>query len=357
MGQVPMCGFAIIVVGYVLKLPKTDSSHWKAKLKRVDFLGAFVLVCAVFALILGLDRGSNDSWKAPSTIVSLCVSFPLFVLFLFVELRIAAEPSTPGRIIFERSLFACYICNACAFGGWLAMLFYLPLFFQTVGKEKPNIYFYSKLSDGYIPPDNVNATQAGIRLLPGVIATVSGSLFGGFVMKRTGKYYWLTFIAYTFLTLGMIPILLCTGLVVNNTYGISVGLIISGFSHGISMTSSLIGLIANAAQDDQAVATACSYLFRSLGSVVSISLSATVIQQSLRQQLREKLGSGDDAEHTAEGVRQSLKFVETLDPTTQDIVRKCYRHATTGGFVVIFGITMFAALSSCKYTGHSGCEW
>ena len=122
------------------------------------------------------------------------------------------------------------------------------------------------------------------------------------------------------------------------------------------MTSSLIGLIANAAQDDQAIVTACSYLFRSLGSVVGISLSATVIQQSLRQQLRERLGSGDDAGHITDGVRQSLKFLETLDPITRDIVRKCYRHATTGGFVFIIGITMFAALSGCKYTRHSGSK-
>ena len=124
-----------MAVGYVLSLPKTGSSHWKTKLKRVDFLGAFVLVCAVFTLLLGLDRGSNDSWKAPVTIASLCVSFPLFIVFVWVELKVAAEPFAPGRIVFERSLFACYLCNFFSFGGYLAVLFYLPLFFQAYGKE------------------------------------------------------------------------------------------------------------------------------------------------------------------------------------------------------------------------------
>lgn len=130
LAQAPMCGLAFLSVALVLKLPKVESSGWKAKLRRVDFLGAFVLVCAVFTLLLGLDRGSNVSWSATITIVSLCVSIPLFVTFVIVEQKFAAEPFAPGRIIFERSLFASYFCNFFSFAGWLSALFYLPLFFQ-----------------------------------------------------------------------------------------------------------------------------------------------------------------------------------------------------------------------------------
>ena len=197
--------------------------------------------------------------------------------------------------------------------------------------------------------DGFNAAQAGVRLLPGVAAGVSGSLFGGFVMKRTGKYYWLTVCAYTALTLGMIPILLCTDLVTNNTYGISVGMVICGFSNGIGVTTSLIGLIANAAQEDQAIATACSYLFRSLGSVVGISLTATVVQQSLRNQLQEKLGSSHDATTIVKRVRESLEYLKTLDPATREIVRQCYGKATTAGFGLMIAIVAFSSISSCKY--------
>ena len=168
-------------------------------------------------------------------------------------------------------------------------------------------------------------------------------------MKRTGRYYWLTVCAYTALTLGMIPILLCTGLVTNNTYGICIGIAICGFSNGIGVTTSLIGLIANAAQEDQAVATACSYLFRSLGSVVGVSLSATVVQQSLRSQLQDKLRSGKDAANIVKGVRESLDYLKTLDPDTREIVRQCYGYATTAGFGLMLGIVAFAALSSCEF--------
>ncbi len=134
LGQFPLCVLALVSVSIVLKLPKTEEVNWRIKLRRVDFLGAFVLVCAVFTLLLGLDRGSNVSWRAPITITSLCLAFPLFVLFMLVELKVAAEPFAPGRIVFERSLFACYLCNFFSFAGWLSALFYVPLFFQATGE-------------------------------------------------------------------------------------------------------------------------------------------------------------------------------------------------------------------------------
>ena len=118
---------AFISVTLVLKLPKREASSWKSKLRRVDFPGALVLVCAVFSLLLGLDRGSNVSWSVPIALVPLCVSIPLFGLFVLVEQRYALEPFAPGRIIFERSLFACYLCNFFSFAGWYVILDLLTL--------------------------------------------------------------------------------------------------------------------------------------------------------------------------------------------------------------------------------------
>ena len=144
-----------------------------------------------------------------------------------------------------------------------------------------------------------------------------------------------------------VPILLCTGLLTNSTYGISLGLVLGGFGNGIGVTTSLIGLIANASPADQAVATACSYLFRSLGSVVGLSLSATVVQQSLRNQLGEKLG-GKDAEEVVRRVRESLDFIRGLEPEVREVVRACYGAATRQGFGLMLGIVSFAMLSSCE---------
>ena len=249
LAQAPLCAVAFLAVVLLLRLPRIESSDWKSKLRRVDFAGAIVLICAVFTLLLGLDRGSNVAWSAPVTLVSLCLSPPLFILLVLIEHKFAVEPFAPGRIVFEKSLFACYLVNFFSFGGLMSVIFYLPLFFQAV--------------DGH------TATQAGVRLIPSIAAGVCGSLFGGILMQRTGKYYWLTVTAYTGLTLGMLLVFLFTGLTANNTYGILTGLSVASFGNGIGVTTSLIGLIANAAAKDQAITTACSYLFRYVSLVTT----------------------------------------------------------------------------------------
>lgn len=230
MAQAPLCALAIASVGVALNLPSKHFQDWRTKIRRVDFLGAFVLILAVFALLLGLDQGSNDSWSSPLAIGSLCLSFPLFFAFGFVEFRISAEPMAPNRIIFERNLIACYLCNFFAFSSWMAILLYLPLFYQTV--------------------DDLSASQAGVRLLPAVAVSGIGALSGGLIMQRTGKFYWLTVVAYTVSATATLVIMLFSGVVVQSIYAISTGLAFLGLAFGLSLTSILIGLIANVSHED-----------------------------------------------------------------------------------------------------------
>ena len=206
----------------MLDLPVEEDSHWKDKLRRIDFLGAIVLVGAVLGMLLGLDRGSNVSWTMPLTIASLSSSVVLFVLFILVEIYFAPEPFAPGHIIFDRTFFASYGCNFFSFGGWMAALFYIPLYFQAV--------------------DGVSATVAGLRLLPSIFAGVSGSLFGGFVMKWTGKYYWLTIVSYTLLTAGVVTVYASSGGVATNLIVMILGMVAAAFGNGIGVTTTLISL-------------------------------------------------------------------------------------------------------------------
>lgn len=335
-GQAPLCLLAFLAVWFSLNLPRTDDAtttedpsserNWRKKLARVDFLGAVVLVAAVFGLIFGLDRGSNTAWRRPITYGPILASGFLFALFIYIERHIAKEPFAPGHIIFDRSLFASYLCCFFSFGAWLAILYYLPLFYQAV--------------DGY------SATGAAIRLLPAIVASVSGSMFGGIWIKLYGRYYWLTVFAYSLLAMGMAVVWMSTGLVGNNTYAISVGTVMGGFGNGIGVTSALIAIISNAAPQDQAIATACSYLFRSLGSVVGISLCATAIQQTLRDDLARRIGSGHDAAAIERGVRQSLDYLDQLSPELRRLVRLAYGTASTTGFLLALVISLGAAVAS-----------
>jgi hypothetical protein len=105
--------------------------------------------------------------------------------------------------------------------------------------------------------------------------------------------------------------------------------------------------VSNATYEDQAVVTACSYLFRSLGSVIGLSLSSTVVQQVLRNRLKSGLRDSKNIDQIVEGVRESLDFIKTLDPATARIVRDSYGWSTNKGFAFLVCVVFFALLSSC----------
>ncbi|KAH6620485.1 major facilitator superfamily domain-containing protein [Boeremia exigua] len=324
--QGPLCLVALLAVAIVLRLPKQEDSHWKEKLARIDFLGALILIVAIFGLLVGLDRGSNVGWSNPFTIAGLCTT-PLFIIFVLVEKYVAKHPFAPGHIILDKSLVTCYLCNFFAFGGWLAAIFFIPLYWQVT-------YGYG-------------ASQAGLLLVPSIISGVSGSLFGGIYMKRTAKYYWITVIAYSNLTIGLSIILLFAGTLMQSLPVTIVGTCICGFSNGIGVTTTLIGLIANASHSDQAVATACSYLFRSLGSVFGVSMCATAFNQTLRSSLKTALRGDKNADEIAERVRAGLAYYRSLEPHLQGIVRDCYGQATRAALCV--SVVLVAGSAICAW--------
>lgn len=220
--QAPICLLAFLFVTFSLHVPGPDSGDWIAKLKRIDFLGATVLVGAVLGISVGLDRGSNVSWTIPETYVSLIVSVVLFVAFILVENYVASEPFAPGHLIFDQSLLACYACNFFSFAGFMGTIFYIPLYFQAV--------------------NGVSASVAGVRLLPQIILGVSGSLAAGYLMRRTGTYYGLTIFGYALLLAGSLVLFLFSGAVADAYQLMIVGAMISAFGNGIGVTTTLIGL-------------------------------------------------------------------------------------------------------------------
>jgi len=168
--------------------------------------------------------------------------------------------------------------------------------------------------------------------MPGVAAGVSGSLVGGLVMQRTGKFYKLTVGSYAIMLLGNCIVNVTTGILVKNLVGNYIGLAVASFGNGVGVTTTLVALIATATAADQAVVIAVSYLFRSLGVVVGISVSTALVQASLKKYLEEKL-QGENVAELIRRIRESLDYVDTLDPETRGHVRDAYVKALTVAFV------------------------
>ncbi len=81
--------------------------------------------------------------------------------------------------------------------------------------------------------------------------------------------------------------------------------------------------------------------------MVGISIAATVVQQSLRMQLRANLKSGKDADRIVERVRQSLDYIKELKPHIREIVIRCYQKAENASFGMSVLIVCGALICAC----------
>ncbi|KAF7321996.1 Vacuolar membrane amino acid uptake transporter fnx2 [Mycena kentingensis (nom. inval.)] len=328
--QVPAIVVAFISVSFALHLPATTSSNLRTKLARVDFAGASSLVLTVFFLLFGLDRGGNVSWSSSLTITALVLSSAFFVLFTLTELFWATEPFAPRRIIAHPSLIYAYLVNLFALMSAFCMIFHLTLFYQAVLRMAP--------------------AEVGWWLVPSVFAGVIGSLGGGLVIQATGRYYLVTVLSYVCMVAGMfVTTLYAAGL---SAVGVAVGSFIIAVGNGSGITTSLIALISNAGPADQAIATAVSYLFRSLGSVVGLSIGSTVLQVTLRRVLHQMLrDDGEiavDVDEITRQVRASLDYIDTLEPHVATIVRAAYERAV---LVVMWFCTAVSVAALLSATG------
>ncbi|KAM4054703.1 major facilitator superfamily protein [Hirsutella rhossiliensis] len=324
LAQVPLCCMGWIAVYFLLDVPRPAQSHWLSKVRQIDFLGAFVLVAAVVALLAGLDSGPNLGWSHRATVISLSAAPVLFGLFVLVQVKVATHPFAPSHVIFGRGLFACYFANFFGAAGNFAVLFFLPLSMQA--------------GEGF------SAAASGALLVPAMIAGVLASVGGGWVIKRTGKFYAVSVLSYGVQAFSILPLALSVWF--KATAAEVVALMLTASGSGSGLTTTLIGLLANAATQDTAVVVACSYLFRSLGSSVGISVSSAVLQQVLRAELATRLPNSDDARQVEGRVRQNIDYIKKLPPPIANIVRKSYRLATAGALVPALAFSVVAFLAT-----------
>ncbi|KAH7100557.1 vacuolar amino acid permease [Auriculariales sp. MPI-PUGE-AT-0066] len=302
--QIPI----IILSGVLISLkvdiplpPAVAAQSTREKLARIDYLGALTLMSTVATLLLGVSLKTDEDlpWSSPVVIGLLITAALSAVAFVFVESKVAKEPILPMSLLTERTPAAVGSTNLCV--------------------------------------------SVGLHLLPNSIALSIGSVYAGWHMRRTGKYWNLSVVSAS-LTLAASILLACWS---KETHPIHLWLDIvpSGLGASALITSTLIALISSVDRSLIAVATGLSYLFRTTGQVLGVALSGALIQGVLMRKLQESI-TGPDAADIIQRVRHSTDEILKLDPVNRDAAIGAYGAALRAAFIAQ-AVVGFLALVSC----------
>lgn len=318
---VPFSILSSIIIFFNLPKAVTNKNEtWK----RIDFLGAFALVTTLILLLLALNSGGNIvPWTHPIVLISLPLSLLFFAIFIYVEKYYAAEPIIPLHLMLDRTVFAACMTNWFGSMTYFSILFYGPIYFQVTG---------------------LSATQAGLRLVPNSVGVLFGSIITGLIMRRTGRYYYLSI---------CIQILLVVSLTVASTFSLSSGawkpgisFLLSGMGYSGMLTVTLLALISAVDQQFQSLVTSASYAFRSTGSTIGITIASAVFQNILNLKLWDLLGDRPGGAEIISQLENNLEEIGKLPHGLQRLVRGAYMDALTGVFLTTLGLSVLGMLAS-----------
>ncbi|KAJ7917327.1 MFS general substrate transporter [Mycena leptocephala] len=309
--QAPILACGLILVSLKVQEPpfilNAQRTTLLSKLKRIDYAGTFSLVAALLTFVVGMNFKTilGQEWDDPKVWGYLLTSAVLLCTFLVVEFKLAAEP-----------VMATWMLKQVSHPFFVATHNFLisVLTFSTL-YNTPLYYTAARLR---------TSANAGLHLIPNSVCVAAGSLFAGWYMRHTGRYW-------KILALG------CLGLVVANCILASWSVTILPFfpecAHtrvGAVYDTHALGVRGFRYHDDNAVgahrkctpneiplATGLSYLFRTTGEVLGVSLSAALTQTLLVRELRMRIVS-DGADEIIAKILASTEYIHTLPTMLQE---------------------------------------
>ncbi|TBU53937.1 MFS general substrate transporter [Dichomitus squalens] len=302
------------------------SKSTKEVLKRIDYGGSATLLVTVLAFLVFLSMRFSEEhpWSSPAVYAPLITSIVFALLFVYVELRIAPEPILAPFLLKEKIPVLVGISNFLVATCNFTVMYNFPTWFQTVLLT--------------------SASEAGAHLIPNGISVSCGSLFAGWVMHRTGKYRKLNLIFGIFPFVAAILLALMHENSSPAQLWLSIASIIPlGFGNAVVLQTMLIALLAHVPPDAMAVGTGFGQLFRGIGQVGGVAISAALFQSILNVELHKRIHT-PDAEEMISKIRHSSTLVAQLPPHLQRAARDSYAISLRAVFIFAAIATLAAYL-------------
>ncbi|KAI0085904.1 vacuolar amino acid permease [Irpex rosettiformis] len=322
--QLPLFAISFVLTSISLNyVTPGKGKGTKEVLKRIDYGGSLTLLVSVFSVLVFLSTRYSEEypWSSPAVWIPLTLAVIFAVLFVTVELYLAPEPVLAPFLLQQKIPVLVGISNFLVATCNFTVMYNFPTWFQTVLLT--------------------SASEAGAHLIPNGVSISLGSLFAGWVMHRTGKYKVLNLI------FGLFPFVaaILLSLMRENSHPIVLWLSILplGFGNAVVLQTMLIALLAHIPQSAIAVGTGFGQLFRGIGQVGGVAISAAVFQSILNRELHQRI-HGPDAESDIRKIRHSATLVASLPLHLQRAARDSYAISLRAVFIMAATSTFLAYL-------------
>ncbi|KAM0231833.1 hypothetical protein ACHAP5_010933 [Fusarium lateritium] len=263
--QVAPSLLSAVIVYFLVTVPPKQSD--KSYIKRIDFLGVFLVTSFMTTLVLGLSVGGNIvTWTHPLPIACISLSGCFCATFVYWEFRVS-QPIIPIRLLRSRTVFGSCVASMFCAAIALTSVFYVPLYLQARG-DSP--------------------TDAGLKIVPASLGAAVGGLVPGFMIKRTGKYVGLLLSCIFALIAGTFMFTLQDS--DTATWMTCVAFFVASIGYNATFNITQTACIAAVDHSNQAVVTSIGHLARSLGGTIGIALASVVYQSTLYTNLWARFG-------------------------------------------------------------------
>ncbi|HEV7826597.1 MAG TPA: MFS transporter [Mycobacteriales bacterium] len=246
--NVPIGLVALAVVARVLNVPHRRRDH------RLDILGAIALAVGVVPLLTVAEQGRAWGWASDRAITCYVVGVVGLLAFIWAESRVGEDALIPLRMFRDRTFAITSVAGIVVGMGMFGGIAALPLYLQIVRGASP--------------------TEAGLLLVPLTVGIMTGSIFSGQLISRTGRYKVYPILGALLMIVGMV--LLSRVGVDTPFWQTSVYMGVFGFGLGNIMQPITLAM-QNAMPRDMGVATAAATFFRQMGGTLGTAVFLSVL--------------------------------------------------------------------------------
>lgn len=250
----------IALLGAIFGMPESPVR----KPGRLDMLGTGVLTVALVAVLLAVTEGQAWGWGDAKIVGLLIGGAAALAAFVIIELRVA-EPLVDVRLFKNRGVWTAHIV-ALAFGFAMFGTFILiPTLLQL-----PSVLGY-----GF----GKSVSEAGLYLLPTIVAMVISGVVAGALIRRIGPKVPMIVGAVSVIAAFILPALGHA-----EAWQILVSGVLTGIGIGMALAATSNAIVESVPATQTGEAISANTVLRTIGSSVGTAVIAALISSNVTPQ-------------------------------------------------------------------------